>query len=191
MNRSLSSRENIFFFPKREFSARIENWNTHLNEDRVLIKCWGWLSHIQLTNHGRWGCIIELIIFKLVKRIYISLWNCSHVKATRSHWWSVNTSSSNGLEPSGTKPLPELMLTLISVTISTVQRKHWSANKFNIKMSYHQSRNCHYKGKTVMRESQLYSGSPYTRKDCLCVEMGPMWLYQTSDCLSKVWGFPC
>ena len=31
--------------------------------------------------------------------------------ATWLHWWSVNTDSGNGLVPSGTKPLPEPMLT--------------------------------------------------------------------------------
>ena len=33
------------------------------------------------------------------------------------HWWSVNIGSGNGLVPSGNKPLPEPMLTQISVAI--------------------------------------------------------------------------
>ena len=33
------------------------------------------------------------------------------------HWWSVNIGSGDGLVPSGNKPLPEPMLTQISVAI--------------------------------------------------------------------------
>ena len=44
------------------------------------------------------------------------LWNCSNMNVTRLHWW-VNIGSGNGLVPSGNKPLPEPMLTQISVAI--------------------------------------------------------------------------
>ena len=36
------------------------------------------------------------------------------MNVTGLHWWSVNIGSGNGLVPSGTKPLPEPMLTQIS-----------------------------------------------------------------------------
>ena len=45
------------------------------------------------------------------------LWNCPHMIVTGLHWWSVNIGSVNGLVPSGNKPLPEPMLTQISVAI--------------------------------------------------------------------------
>ena len=45
------------------------------------------------------------------------LWNCPNMIVTGLHWWSVNIGSGNGLVPSGNKPLPEPMLTQISVTI--------------------------------------------------------------------------
>ena len=44
------------------------------------------------------------------------LWNFPNLNVTGLHWWSVNIGSSNGLVPSGNKPLPEPMLTHISVT---------------------------------------------------------------------------
>ena len=40
-----------------------------------------------------------------------SLSSWSQVNATKPHWWPVNIGSGNGLVPSGTKPLPEPMLT--------------------------------------------------------------------------------
>ena len=45
------------------------------------------------------------------------LWNCYQVNATTPHWSLVNIGSSNGLVPSGNKPLPEPMLTSIPVAI--------------------------------------------------------------------------
>ena len=44
-------------------------------------------------------------------------WNSPNVDVTGLHSWSVNIGSGNGLVPSGNKPLPEPMLTQISVTI--------------------------------------------------------------------------
>ena len=49
------------------------------------------------------------------------LWNCPNMNVTGLHWWSVNIGSGDGLVPSGNKPLPEPMLTQISV------RHHWCA----------------------------------------------------------------
>ena len=45
------------------------------------------------------------------------LWNCPNMNVTGLHWWSVNIASGNGLVPSDNKPLPEQMLTQISVAI--------------------------------------------------------------------------
>ena len=45
------------------------------------------------------------------------LWNCPNMNVIGLHWWSVNIGSGNGLVPSGNKPLPEPMLTDISVAI--------------------------------------------------------------------------
>ena len=45
------------------------------------------------------------------------LWNCPDMNVTRPHWWSVNIGSGDGLVPSGKKPLPESMLTEISVAV--------------------------------------------------------------------------
>ena len=45
------------------------------------------------------------------------LWNCPDMNVTGPHWWSVNIGSGNGLVPSGTKPLPEPVLTQIYVAI--------------------------------------------------------------------------
>ena len=43
------------------------------------------------------------------------MWNCPQMNFTGLHWWSVNIGSGNGLVLSGSKPLPEPMLTQISV----------------------------------------------------------------------------
>ena len=45
------------------------------------------------------------------------LWNCPDMNVTGLHWWSVIIGSGNGLVPSGNKPLPEPVLTQISVAI--------------------------------------------------------------------------
>ena len=42
---------------------------------------------------------------------------CPNMNVIGLLWWSVNIGSGNGLVPSGTKPLPEPMLTQISVAI--------------------------------------------------------------------------
>ena len=42
---------------------------------------------------------------------YLS-WNCHQMNVTGPYWWSVNTGLANGLVLSGSKPLPEPMLTL-------------------------------------------------------------------------------
>ena len=50
------------------------------------------------------------------------LWSCPNMNVTGLHWWSVNIGSGNGLVLSGNKPLPEPMLTQISVVIWC----HWA-----------------------------------------------------------------
>ena len=45
------------------------------------------------------------------------LWKCPQVIVTGPHWWYINIGSGNGLVPSGTKPLPEPMLTQFYVGI--------------------------------------------------------------------------
>ena len=45
------------------------------------------------------------------------IWNSPQVVVTRLYWWLVNIGSGNGLVPSGNKPLPEPMLSKITVAI--------------------------------------------------------------------------
>ena len=58
------------------------------------------------------------------------LWNCTNMNDTELYWWSVNICSGNDLVPSGNEPLPEPMLTYISVAvwITRPQRVNWSYN---------------------------------------------------------------
>ena len=59
--------------------------------------------------------------YVILKQILVilrhGLWNCPNVNITGIYWWPVIIGSGNGLVPSGNKPLPEPMLTYISVTI--------------------------------------------------------------------------
>ena len=52
-----------------------------------------------------------------MKDKYFEHLNCPQVNATRRHGWLINIASGNGLVPSGTKPLPEPVLTQIYVNI--------------------------------------------------------------------------
>ena len=84
------------------------------------------------------------------------MWNCSHVIATRPHWWLVSIGSGNGLVPSGTKakPLPELMPIQICVAISL----QWHHNECN-GVSNHQSHKCllnHLFRRRSKKTSQLH-----------------------------------
>ena len=70
---------------------------------------------------GKFERNMKYVIFK---RIFFSdwwlrylLWSCPNMNVTGLYWWSVNIGSGNGLVPSGNKPLPEPMLTQISVAI--------------------------------------------------------------------------
>ena len=49
--------------------------------------------------------------------LWYLLWNYPLINVTGLYWWWVNIGSGNGLVPSGNKPLPEPMLTQISVAI--------------------------------------------------------------------------
>ena len=65
-----------------------------------------------------WG--VQNAIFlssKFTTKIKKFSWNCSQVNATEHFWWLVNIGSGNGLVPSGSKPLPEPMLTQIYVAM--------------------------------------------------------------------------
>ena len=53
------------------------------------------------------------------------------------NWWSVNIGSGNGLVPSGNKPLPEPMLTQISVTIRCHKATMTSLTKHSIQKFMH------------------------------------------------------
>ena len=92
-------------------------WNDLMNRYQYLY------THVPV-------CHIWLWIVRAMPNIHINsladfsdwwlrhlLWNCPNMNVSGPHWWSVNIGSGNGLVPSGNKPLPEPMLTQISVTI--------------------------------------------------------------------------
>ena len=68
---------------------------------------------------GRYSCDLELIFKICIKdrhlKYFMSM--CPQLNVTRSHWWLVSIGSSNGLVPSGNKPLLEPMSTQIYVSI--------------------------------------------------------------------------
>ena len=72
--------------------------------------------HPNSLDPGRWSCDFKLFNIKDRYR-EPSMWNRPHVNAILHRWWLVNTESSYGMWPSGNKPLPEPMLTNISVGI--------------------------------------------------------------------------
>ena len=61
-------------------------------------------------------CDFKFINFKHIDILSIQEEKYPRMYARGSHWW-VNIGSGNGLVPSGTKPLPEPLLTKISDTI--------------------------------------------------------------------------
>ena len=72
--------------------------------------------------------MINQIYFRIIFIVYRSmtfsdwrlrhlLWKCPNINVTGLHWWSVDIGSGNGLVPLANKPLPEPMLTQISVAI--------------------------------------------------------------------------
>ena len=69
------------------------------------------------------------------------------MNASGPYWWSVNMvnmASGNGLVLSGNKPLPEQMLTQISVTMTPlghnelIQVKNWYITKAHIQLALYQ-----------------------------------------------------
>ena len=58
-----------------------------------------------------------LKLISVIDILWISSKNCPQVNSTKPHWWLVNTGSGKGLVPSGTKPLPEPVLTQLHVSI--------------------------------------------------------------------------
>ena len=59
----------------------------------------------------------EIRLWSSIRNRYLGyfLWYCPQVNAARPYWWLVNIGSGNGMVPSGSKPLPEPMLTRIYV----------------------------------------------------------------------------
>ena len=69
---------------------------------------------------GKFEWNFSYVIFKhilVIDGLRHLLWNCHNMNVTGLHWRSVNIVSDNGLVPSGNKPLPEPMLTQISVAM--------------------------------------------------------------------------
>ena len=71
-------------------------------------------TNIDSLAPGRFEGNFRSVIFKpILSDWYLrySLRNCHHLNVTGPYLWKVNIGSGNGLVPSGSKPLPELMLT--------------------------------------------------------------------------------
>ena len=88
-----------------------QNW-PRVKKTRVVIK-----SHSKNMN----GQIDELK-YQFINCNGHFLWNNYQVNATEHLWRKVHTGPCNSLVPSGDKPLPELMLTYISV----IKWHHWA-----------------------------------------------------------------
>ena len=76
------------------------------------------LTHWPLVNLNE--ILAKHVIFKwilVIDGLTHLLWNCPNMNVIGLDWWSVDIGSGNGLVPSGNKPLPESMLTQISVAI--------------------------------------------------------------------------
>ena len=71
------------------------------------------LTHWPLGNLG----VILKIQFSILFLWRVSAVLLMLIPSGESYWWWINISSGNGLVPSGNKPLPEPMLTQISVAI--------------------------------------------------------------------------
>ena len=81
-----------------------------------MSQSWHSCNQVNSLTLGRCSCNRKLLIFKIISTkecLELFLWNCPHMNATRPHWWLVSISLDNGLVPSGTKPLPEPVLTKI------------------------------------------------------------------------------
>ena len=78
---------------------------------------WHFPMHFNSLAPGKFALNFRQVIFKQILAIddWGISWNCPNMNVTGFHWWSVNIGSGNGLVPSGNKPLPEPMLTQISV----------------------------------------------------------------------------
>ena len=90
-------------------SSSNENIEQNINE----CVC---LNMINSLAPGGFDYSIKLVNFKLTSTINIlSIFH--EIAITTPHWSFINIGSGNGLVPSGNKPLPEPMLTLIPVAI--------------------------------------------------------------------------
>ena len=77
------------------------------------------LSHFQIPGFnsfapGKIEWHFRYVIFEHI--VVIDGWG-PNMNVTGLHWWSVNIDSGNGLVPSGNRPLPEPMLTQVSLAI--------------------------------------------------------------------------
>ena len=92
-----------------------ERESSHLVRNYISILLFKFIFDVGLTHWPLWDLNEILISFKqnfslcwlrcpLCPQMIIMI-------VTGPHWWVVNISSGNGLVPSGTKPLPEPMLT--------------------------------------------------------------------------------
>ena len=71
---------------------------------------------------GPWGIWLQSQISKFQthfkdKHLKYFMLNCYQLNAATPHWSLINIGSGNGLVPSGNKPLPDPILTLIPVAI--------------------------------------------------------------------------
>ena len=85
--------------------------------DLIFAERTPWINSLAL---GKLEWNFKYVIFKWIFSdwwLRYLLWNFLNMNVTGLHWWSVKIGSGNGLTPSGTKPLPEPMLTQIFVAI--------------------------------------------------------------------------
>ena len=76
------------------------------------------LTHCPLEDEAVISKVYFLnALYKRVASAVQPLQNYSQGNATKPHYWDVNIGSGNGLVLSGSKPLSELILTQINVTI--------------------------------------------------------------------------
>ena len=105
------------------YSTRVDLYSHQILLSGYVLASDGLTIHyIQLINSlatGKFEWNFRHLIFKQI--LVIDGWGISCeialMNVTELRWWSVNIGSGNGLVPSGNKPLPEPMLTQISVTI--------------------------------------------------------------------------
>ena len=110
------------------FISHLQTKLIQVGQDGFCMFCRWWkksrvtveMRHINSLAPGRFDFSLKINKFQThFKDKYLKyfLWNCYQVNATTPHRSLVNIGSGNDLVPSGTKPLPEPMLTQFYVTI--------------------------------------------------------------------------